>query len=42
MNAQDQRKVLKQELKSICQELQEKMTIINKHVTVQQGHSNTR
>ncbi|HKK44350.1 MAG TPA: hypothetical protein VJ964_02430 [Balneolaceae bacterium] len=42
MKAQDHKTVLKQELKTICQELQEKMNVINEHESVEEGHPNTR
>lgn len=40
MKKQSNKTVLKQELKTICQELQEKMNIINN--STDEGHSNTR
>lgn len=42
MKTQDHKTILKRELKSICQELQEKMNIINKPESVEKGHPNTR
>jgi len=42
MKTKNHKTVLKQELKSICQELQEKMNIINDHESVEKGHPNTR
>jgi len=40
MEKKNNKTVLKQELKTICQELQEKMDIINN--STEEGHSKTR
>lgn len=40
MEKKNKKTVLKQELKTICQELQEKMNTINN--STEEGHSNTR
>jgi hypothetical protein len=40
MEKQNNKAVLKQELKTICQELQEKMNLINN--ATDEGHSNPR
>jgi hypothetical protein len=40
MEKQNNKRVLKQELKTICQELQEKMNIIND--STGKGHANAR